>query len=311
VVHRDVKPPNVLMTLDGTPVLSDFGIARILEGSRRLTRTGIGIGTPEYMAPEQAMGQPVGPAADNYALGVIAYEMLTGALPFTSSTPMAVAVAHAQQAVPRPRTRNPILSGEVEAILMKALAKRPEERFATATELVEALEAARSENPVNAAPPTPAPPSTPVPQGTLHAAETTPVGQAVVAGPETASLPGGDSAPILPMKERGPTRRLVVAGVLAALVILVGGVIGIRALALPGAGAAPPIDEPTRTVAAPQVLFEDSFSDASGARCRRIRRTRRSSCGATSTANTRSRCSIRACASSPRLSFRASNRTRP
>jgi serine/threonine-protein kinase len=128
VIHRDVKPHNVLITRDGTPILSDFGIARMVERDQRLTEVGVGLGTPEYVAPEQAMDGELGPACDVYALGVVAYELLTGTVPFTASTPMAVAMAHVQRPVPLPQARNPSIPDGVQAALLRALAKSPGDR---------------------------------------------------------------------------------------------------------------------------------------------------------------------------------------
>ena len=110
VIHRDIKPSNVLVGRDGNVIVSDFGLARMLEGSLpRLTQTGALVGTPEYMAPEQAAGESAGPAADRYALAVVAYEMLVGAVPFSADTPLATLLAHLHKPLPLPRVRNPQL----------------------------------------------------------------------------------------------------------------------------------------------------------------------------------------------------------
>ena len=140
VVHRDVKPANVLMTRDGHPLLTDFGIAKLL-AETRLTRTGTSMGTPAYMSPEQAQGKPVDHRADIYALGIVLYEMLTGRLPFESDTPVSLLHLHVTQEPPPLRERAPQVSKSLDRIVMRALAKDPEDRFATAGELAEALEA--------------------------------------------------------------------------------------------------------------------------------------------------------------------------
>ncbi len=142
VLHRDVKPSNILLGNDGTPVLSDFGLARMVGSMPRLTRTGTTVGTPEYMAPEQGMGEEIGPSADNYALAVVAYELLTGRVPYSAETPLAVLLAHLHKPLPLPRLVNPALPAEVEEVLLKGLAKAPADRYPTASELINALSAA-------------------------------------------------------------------------------------------------------------------------------------------------------------------------
>lgn len=152
VVHRDVKPTNILIGKNREPVLSDFGLARMMESTERLTVSGMIMGTPEYMAPEQCEGDEPRAAADIYSLGVVAYEMLTGRVPFSAATPAAVIIAQIQSPLPLPRSINPDLPPRVEEALLRVLAKSPEVRFATATELVDAIRAA-AEPVVSAAPP--------------------------------------------------------------------------------------------------------------------------------------------------------------
>jgi len=142
VVHRDVKPTNILIGKNGEPVLSDFGLARMMESKERLTVSGMILGTPEYMAPEQCEGDEPRAAADIYSLGVVAYEMLTGRVPFSAATPAAVIIAQIQSPLPLPRSINPDLPPRVEEALLRVLAKAPEVRFATATEMVDAIRAA-------------------------------------------------------------------------------------------------------------------------------------------------------------------------
>ncbi|MBE2199122.1 MAG: protein kinase [Anaerolinea sp.] len=149
IVHRDVKPANILLRreerlaqLTGAApfvgVLTDFGVARMLEGMQ-LTGTGATIGTPDYMSPEQARGEPAGPASDVYALGVLLYEMLTGELPFTADTPIAVLLKHMQADPPPLLAKAPDLSAEMETVLMRSLAKDPAARYATAGQMAQAL----------------------------------------------------------------------------------------------------------------------------------------------------------------------------
>ncbi len=141
IIHRDVKPANILFTQGGTPTLSDFGIAKMLDmgESMQLTGTGMGIGTPDYMAPEQWLGK-VDARTDIYALGVVFYEMVTGRRPFTADTPAAVMLKHMQDPLPRPRSIVASLPDEVEQVIFKALAKKPEDRYQEMSAFATALE---------------------------------------------------------------------------------------------------------------------------------------------------------------------------
>ena len=141
VVHRDVKPSNILLDRRGVPILSDFGLARVAESaeSERLTQTGAMVGTPTYMAPEQCAGHEAGPAADIYALGVIAFEMITGRVPFNAPTPLGVIAAHQMTPPPSPRKLNPSLPESVVQPILTCLAKDPRQRQETAAEFVEQL----------------------------------------------------------------------------------------------------------------------------------------------------------------------------
>jgi eukaryotic-like serine/threonine-protein kinase len=142
MVHRDVKPANILITRSGDPMLTDFGIAKIIdeEATMDLTGTRATVGTPEYMAPEQVTAKTVDHRADIYALGVVFYEMVTGRKPFQADTPMAVLVKLSSEPLPRPTEFTPKLSKAVEQVLLKALAKDPANRYQNMRELVLALE---------------------------------------------------------------------------------------------------------------------------------------------------------------------------
>lgn len=150
IIHRDLKPANILFHADGRVVLADFGLAKLLnetaEASSEATATltGIGgvIGTPEYFSPEQSTGSAVDRRTDVYSLGVVLYQMLGGRVPFTGSTPVAVAVKHTVELPPSLSQLNPTISPAIEAVVMKALAKKPEQRYASAGELAQALRAA-------------------------------------------------------------------------------------------------------------------------------------------------------------------------
>src|SRR5262245_40085799 len=142
IVHRDVKPVNVLMDQSARSVLSDFGIAKVLETSAALTHAGAGVGTPEYMSPEQCRGGAVDARADIYALGVMLYEMLTGRPPFVADNYTALAHSHIYEMVPPPSRINPRISPAVQSVVLKALEKSPADRFQKATEMATALDQA-------------------------------------------------------------------------------------------------------------------------------------------------------------------------
>ncbi|HEV2476283.1 MAG TPA: serine/threonine-protein kinase, partial [Candidatus Dormibacteraeota bacterium] len=132
VLHRDIKPSNILIHNDGTPVLADFGLSRMVGQLRRLTSSGTVMGTPEYMSPEQAADEPMGPASDLYSLAIVAYEMLTGRVPFECDTPAATLLSHVTKPMPAALELKGELSAHVEEVLRKALAKRPEDRYPSA-----------------------------------------------------------------------------------------------------------------------------------------------------------------------------------
>jgi len=142
IVHRDVKPANVLLENDDTPVLADFGLAKLLQGSSLKSMTGVTTGTPAYMSPEQVSGSQVGPAADRYSLATIAYEMLTGIIPFDGVGVLEILYAQVHREPPPPSTRIRRLSSQVDSVIMRGLAKKPEDRWDTCTAFVEALAAA-------------------------------------------------------------------------------------------------------------------------------------------------------------------------
>lgn len=142
LIHRDVKPSNILITESGEPMLTDFGVAKIIdeEATVDLTGTSAAVGTPEYMAPEQATSKNIDHRADIYALGIVFYEMVTGRRPFQADTPLAVLFKHASESLPRPTQFVPNLPESVEKILLKALAKKPEDRYQGMEEVVNAMD---------------------------------------------------------------------------------------------------------------------------------------------------------------------------
>ena len=140
VVHRDIKSHNVLVTDSGVAKLTDFGIARLLDGMQDgLTRTGTVLGTSDYLAPEQARGLGVDGRTDVYALGIVLYESLTGDLPFPADTPMGVALRQVRDPMPDPREGRPDVPAYLAAIVMRACEKDPDARFPSALDMADAL----------------------------------------------------------------------------------------------------------------------------------------------------------------------------
>ncbi|RLC67291.1 MAG: hypothetical protein DRI48_02690 [Chloroflexi bacterium] len=139
IVHRDVKPGNILLGVDNWVLLTDFGLVKILEDPKSLTQSGVGMGTPNYMSPEQVRGDPVDRRADVYALGATVYQMVTGHVPFEGESGMAVALKHLNEPLAPPRTLNPDLPPDVDRVIVKALAKDRNLRYETVEEFVSAL----------------------------------------------------------------------------------------------------------------------------------------------------------------------------
>jgi len=142
IVHRDVKPGNVLLDERNNCLLTDFGLARMTQGLDRLTSVGAVMGTPTYMSPEQASGAPLDGRSDIYSLGIILYEMITGRVPFYADTPVALGIKHIQEPPPLARAIVPDLPESVELVLIKVLAKDPADRYQKAEDFVRAIQAA-------------------------------------------------------------------------------------------------------------------------------------------------------------------------
>jgi beta-lactam-binding protein with PASTA domain/predicted Ser/Thr protein kinase len=149
VIHRDFKPQNVIVDDEGRAKVTDFGIARA--GASDMTQTGSIMGTAQYLSPEQAQGHAVGARSDLYSIGVILYELLTGRVPFDAESPVTVALKQVSETPVPPSELNPGVTPELEAIVLRALEKAPENRFADADEFIAALEAAASRIPSRAA----------------------------------------------------------------------------------------------------------------------------------------------------------------
>jgi hypothetical protein len=165
ILHRDIKPGNVLLTENNEPILVDFGLARMLEASTRLTQPQQALGTPDYMSPEQVMGKDADHRADLYALGIMLYQMALGRTPYHADTVAATLLAHVHGELPLPSAIKPDIDPAVEMVLLKALAKEPDDRFQSGAEMVQALQeasgiAARTTPPPPRAPVTPPPPPT-------------------------------------------------------------------------------------------------------------------------------------------------------
>src|SRR5258708_252234 len=142
IIHRDIKPVNVLMDRARRPILSDFGIAKVLASTKELTRPGAGVGTPEYMSPEQVEGEQVDGRADIYALGIMLYEALTGRTPFIGDNYPAIAHSHIYETPPDPRIFNRLIPLSVRDVIMTALQKKPEHRYQRASDTAKPLEQA-------------------------------------------------------------------------------------------------------------------------------------------------------------------------
>ena len=215
VVHRDVKPGNVLLTRAGTVKVTDFGIARAGTGDG-LTQTGSVMGTATYFSPEQAQGLPVDGRSDVYSLGVVLYEMVTGVVPFTGDSPVAVAYKHVREEPVPPSQRNPEVPADLEQIIMTALAKDADHRYQTADDMRADLLRFRRGRPLAAAP------------VTALVAEATGAGAATAAATMATPRVG---APPPPDKDTSRRRALATALTVLVLVIIVALILGFSMLA--------------------------------------------------------------------------------
>ncbi len=152
VIHRDIKPGNIMVTRQGEVKVMDFGIARLTSSAETIAQTAAVLGTAAYLSPEQARGEPVDARSDLYSLGVVLFEMVTGKVPFTGDSAVTVAYKHVQEPPEPPSKLNPDVSPELEAVVMRALAKNPANRYQSAEEFRRDLKRARHGEPVEATP---------------------------------------------------------------------------------------------------------------------------------------------------------------
>jgi serine/threonine protein kinase/beta-lactam-binding protein with PASTA domain len=218
IVHRDIKPGNVMLTRAGTVKVMDFGIARaVADASNSMTATAAVIGTAQYLSPEQAKGEKVDARSDIYSTGCLLYELLSGQPPFTGDSPVSVAYQHVREQPKPPSQVDDQLTPSMDAIVLKALAKNPDNRYQSAGEMREDIERCMSGRPVTA-PPVMGPPPVPPP-----AAPTRPVarpsGRGGAVPPPTSSVPTAlDPEPIPEKKRRGVGAIVLLVAVLAVAV---------------------------------------------------------------------------------------------
>jgi len=222
LVHRDIKPANILFDAANRPKVTDFGIARAGDTSR-LTRAGAMLGTPDYMAPEQAQGMPIDYRADLYALGVILYEMLTGRVPFEADTPHAILYALIHRPPPPPCQLRPDLSPAVEAVLLKALAKQPNDRYQRGADMTAALRGAVAVSKPSAAA-IPAPPAAEIPsslQGGGRGVADWAAGAPLVPAPSRGKAQRGVAPSFQsPVRRKGQPLVWILVGVIGVLAVV-------------------------------------------------------------------------------------------
>jgi eukaryotic-like serine/threonine-protein kinase len=238
IVHRDVKPGNVMLTTEGKVKVMDFGIARA-SAVPSITQTSAVVGTAQYIAPEQAQGLEVDARTDVYALGCCLYEMVTGQVPFNGPTPVAIAYRHVREDPTPPRALNPDVPVALEQVCLKAMAKRPEDRYQTAAEMQRDLNRVRVGDPVTVAVPLPS-------RQTTQAVGAAGYGEATTVLGGGATMAGSRAmryAQDVPEQRRGS-----VGWVLAAILALV--VVGLAAFFITRAVTSPTTSTDT-TVTAP------------------------------------------------------------
>jgi len=259
IVHRDVKPANVLLGPEDAPILADFGLVKLMESSSIASLTGVTTGTPAYMAPEQVAGKHVWPAAYRYALAVMAYEMLTGEFPFQEEGVLEVLYAHVHKAPPAPSTRNEKVGPGADAVILRGLAKDPNARWESCESFVAAL-AAALESPAAGADKTvvmqpPAPVSSPVAVATARSAKAPALARTAVIDDSAAATAAktkplapavADATVFAPLTQPEDKRRrrrtlFAIGAALLILLLLTGGVFVFEATLPPTLDVSPKI----------------------------------------------------------------------
>ena len=248
IVHRDVKPANVLLGPEDTPILADFGLVKLMQSSSIASLTGVTTGTPAYMAPEQVSGKHVGPAADRYAFAVMAYEMLTGSFPFQEDGVLEVLYAHVHKTPPAPSTINERIGPRADAVILRGMAKDPNARWESCESFVAALTTAlqspesATDKTVVMRPPAPAP--SPV----IAAAEPALARTAAAIAVKTKPLApaAADATVFAPLTQPEDNRRrrrtlFAIGAALLILLLLTGGVLVFETTRLPTLDVSPKI----------------------------------------------------------------------
>jgi hypothetical protein len=251
IVHRDIKPENILFDDNDQPVLTDFGIAKVLRAEQQLTAAGTSVGTPRYLSPEQARGGTIDGRSDLYSLGVILFEMLTGKRPFDAPDPLSVIIMHATEPVPKLPAEHAQLQPLIDSLMAKHPGQRPESATALRRQMQELL---RLRAPAAEPPPVPvpaAPPAAPPPP----AAAPPPAPRKDQ--PKRATAPAAAA--------RGSRRTLGIAGALIGIIFAVGIWWVLR----------PSPDVPTPTAAQPSAAAPEAADAATETRAERIARERR------------------------------------